>query len=244
MSNTDPTGQCILEPIEFVLCAELLFAAIVAIGGTIAVNASQQAFTQLNDGRPPVLSFPLPEEPNPWSQPGTSIGDTCVYLRLIFVLSPVLGNLLRSGFPLDGPILPPAIIDPLPEAQGPVVFDATYGQARQALRRGDTVVDVGSRRDAANLLGEFYAGYRDITDENPVLIKDALGSLAKTYHWDDKLYGTDVVLPKDRAGNDMFVYNGRLAYHDLEDVHSRRRHLQIRDGQDRTIRIFWGAYLW
>jgi len=130
------------------------------------------------------------------------------------------------------------------QQRGPVVLAATYGQAKRWLLDGADSVEVNSRVVAEKLLKELYEGYTDITSENPVLAKRSRGSLARTYHWDDQIYGAGVPIPKDQRGRPMEEYRGRLAWHDLDDAHSRQRHLQIRNAQDRTIRIFWGPFIW
>ncbi len=94
VSNTDPTGQCIFEPVEFVLCAALLSAAIVAIGGTIAVTTSGTAFTQLH-GRQPVLSFSLPEVQNPFTILSKRFDNLCFISKMISVVGSVAARELR-----------------------------------------------------------------------------------------------------------------------------------------------------
>ncbi len=152
MSNTDPTGQtpaCFAALLAGPAGPPLTGACLLIFFGlgVVAVGASGYAFTQL-DGRQPVLSFPLPEEPNPWAIPGIAPLHVCEWIPLLRLVNaylplieatagaqlaaatiPIAADVARQlGFTYATPTMPPVLANPPLPAHGPVVFDAEIDQ--------------------------------------------------------------------------------------------------------------------
>jgi hypothetical protein len=168
--------------------------------------------------------FPLPTEVSPWLQPGWG-----------------------AGYPF-----PPVTSFPLPEARGLGVLAATEGQAKQELRRGDLNVNVNTRAEAERIFYELYGlqEYMNTTGRAKEDVQwEKENDLSRTYHWDELIYSATpgpgrVPLPVDPRGRALSEYEGRLAYHDLDDSASRYRHLQIHITNKIKIYIFYGEPLW